>query len=121
MAAPTILEPTPSTLDAALLKLAHDVEHAMSGTPEFIGPGGLRFNVAERLRYLLAESKAQPQYGIRWMNGEPKVFTRLDQALDELHSDNRFFRNSVLAERTVTAWRPRPETGDPGWARAGRS
>lgn len=120
MAAPNTpaVETPASTLDAGLLKLAHDIEQALSGSPEFIGPGGLRFNVAERLRYLLAESKARPQYGIRWLSGEPKLFTHLDRAVDELHSDNRYFRNSRLFERTVTDWRPRPESGDPGWARA---
>lgn len=108
----------PTTLDAKLLKLAYDIEHARAGTPEFIGPTGLRFNVAERLRHLLAESQARPQYGIRWLSGEPKLFDRLDGALDELTADNRFFRNSRLFERTVTSWRQRPETGNPGWARA---
>ncbi|HEX9226167.1 MAG TPA: hypothetical protein VF885_05870 [Arthrobacter sp.] len=120
MAAPTTpaVETTATTLDAGLLKLAHDIEHAMSGSPEFIGPGGLRFNAAERLRHLLAESRARPEYGIRWISGEPKLFTHLDQAVDQLHSDNRYFRNSRLFERTITEWRPRPETGAPGWARA---
>ena len=120
MAAQTTLtvETAAATLDAGLLKLAHDIEHAVSGSPEFIGPGGLRFNAAERLRYLLAESKARPEYGIRWISGEPKLFTHLDQAVDQLHSDNRYFRNSRLFERTITEWRPRAETGTPGWARA---
>lgn len=107
-----------ATLDARLLKLAYDIEHAMSGSPEFIGPGGLRFNVAERLRYLIADSKARPQYGIRWMSEEPKLFSRLEGAMDELAADNRFFKNSRLFERTVTDWRMRPETGNPGWDRA---
>jgi hypothetical protein len=109
-----------ATLDARLLKLAHDIEHAISGSPEFIGPSGLRFNVAERLRFLLAETKARPEYGIRWISEAPKLYIHLDRALDELHSDNRFFRNSRIFERTVTDWRPRTETGDPGWARAER-
>lgn len=109
---------SPTTLDARLLKLAHDIEHAMAGSPEFIGPTGLRFNVAERLRYLLEDSKARPEYGISWLSGQPKTFTLLDGALDELAANNRFFRNSRLFERTVTAWRPREETGNPGWARA---
>lgn len=111
---------SPTTLDARLLQLAHDIENAMSGSPEFIGPGGLRFNAAERLRYLIADSKARPQYGVRWISEEPKLFADLDGALKELHGDNRFFRNSQLFERTVTQWRLRPETGHPGWGRADR-
>jgi hypothetical protein len=100
---------SPTTLDARLLKLAYDIENAMSGSPEFIGPSGLRFNVAERLRYLLSDSKARPQYGVRWISEEPKLYSRLDDALTELRNDARFFRNSRLYERTVTEWRPRPE------------
>jgi hypothetical protein len=106
------------TLDAQLLKLADDIEQAMAGSPEFIGPTGLRFNVADRIRSLLAGSKASPQYGVSWISQEPKLFDRLDAALDELSADNRYFRNSRLLERTITVWRPRPETGNPGWARA---
>jgi hypothetical protein len=107
-----------TTLDARLLKLAFDIENAMAGTPEFIGPSGLRFNVAERLRYLLADSKARPQYGVSWISGDPKLFSHLDRAVEDLTGDNRFFRNSRLFERTVTEWRQRPETGNPGWGRA---
>jgi hypothetical protein len=106
-----------STLDAQLLKLANDIEHARAGSPEFIGPTGLRFNAADRIRSLLAGTQAHPQYGVSWLSQEPKLFDRLDAALDELTGDNRHFRNSRLLERTITAWRPRPETGDPGWAR----
>lgn len=110
--------PPPTTLDEQLLQLAHDVENAVSGSTEFIGPDGIFFDVAERLRFLLADSGARPEYGIRWISEEPKLFGNLDVALEELSSDNRFFQNSRLYERTVTQWRPRPETGNPGWARA---
>lgn len=107
-----------STLDAQLLKLADHIEHARAGSPEFIGPSGLRFNAVDRIRALLAISQAHPQYGVSWLSQEPKLFDRLDAALDELSIDNRYFRNARLFERTITVWRPARKPATPGWARA---
>lgn len=34
--------------------MADDMDNAIAGTPEFIGPGGIRFNASEQLRSLVA-------------------------------------------------------------------
>ncbi|NKX55966.1 hypothetical protein [Arthrobacter mobilis] len=42
------------SLDRELLRMADDMDNAIAGTPEFIGPGGIRFNASEQLRSLVA-------------------------------------------------------------------
>ena len=48
------------TLADALEKLASDMDRAMAGNPEFIGPSGLRFHAPERLRAIMAHHGLKP-------------------------------------------------------------
>lgn len=73
----------------ALLALADDMETAMSGGPEFIGPTGRMCNASEQIRRIL-ERAAPDEMASAWDEGKKYGFDLARSVIDPVPNPNPY-------------------------------